>query len=275
MSVLYIVPTPIGNLNDMVPRAVTTLQHVDIIAAEDTRHSAYLFKHFNITAPAQAYHEHNEAQMTPQLIDKLKQGLSVALISDAGTPLVSDPGYKLVRAAHDASIKVVPIPGAVAAMAALSASGLPSDSFSFEGFLPQKSSRRVAALESLKAETRTLIFYESTHRITDMVSDLAEVFGANRDACVCREISKQYETIKKAPLAELLEWMSEDTDQQRGEFVVLVAGASKQSDNIEIDPFQLVEKLAAVLPPNKAAAFVADISDQSKRTLYQFLMDQK
>lgn len=275
MSVLYIVPTPIGNLNDMVPRAVQVLQQVDLIAAEDTRHSAALFRHFDIRTQAVPYHEHNESEQAERLLAHLSQGKTLALISDAGTPLVSDPGYRLVSEAQTAGFRVVPIPGAVAAMAALSASGLASDRFCFEGFLPAKSAKRQAALKLLSQETRTIIFYESTHRIVDMVTDLIEVFGGDRNVCVAREISKQFETIKTALAGEILTWMQADSNQQRGEFVVIVGGAQVDCAAPSIDAFDLVLKLAGSLPPNKASALAAEISGLPKRELYQYLMDNK
>lgn len=275
MSVLYIVPTPIGNLDDMVPRAVSVLQQVDVIAAEDTRHSATLMRHFSISTPMVAYHDHNEGTQTEYLMAKLANGEAIALISDAGTPLVSDPGYRLVSAAVERGYQVVPIPGAVAAMAALSASGLPSDRFAFEGFLPSKSSKRVEALRALRSASHTLIFYESSHRIVDSINDMTAVFGNSRRACIAREITKKFETIKTAQFADLSDWLASDSNQQRGEFVVLVEGADGSVSEAEINAFDLLTKLAKHLPPNKAAALAADITGQSKRVLYQWLLDQK
>lgn len=268
-------PTPIGNLSDMVPRAVQVLQQVDVIAAEDTRHSAPLMRHFDIGTPMWAYHDHNEEEQAERLVALILEGKSVALISDAGTPLVSDPGFRLVEKATQAGVKVVPIPGAVAAMAALSASGLPSDRFVFEGFLPAKAAKRVSALEALLSETRTLIFYESSHRILDTLQAMHDVFGEERKVCVAREITKQYETIKTAALSDLVVWMQADSNQRRGEFVVLVEGGAERASGNGIDPYVLVQKIAKQLPPNKAAALAADISGLPKRELYQWLMDNK
>lgn len=194
---LFVVATPIGHLDDISYRAINVLKSVNIIAAEDTRTSAQLLKHFNIQTPLTACHDHNESNKIDQLIQRLKNGEDMALISDAGTPLISDPGFKLVRAAQEHHIQVIPVPGACAAIAALSAVGLPSDRFSFEGFLPSKQSQRLLALHKLKDETQTMIIYEAPHRIVACLKDMAEVFGAERPVGFAREITKTFETIKK------------------------------------------------------------------------------
>src|SRR5690606_13608454 len=226
-GILYVVATPIGNLADMVPRAVETLQTVAVIAAEDTRHSARLLGHFDINTPTLAYHDHSDEQRTEQLLKRLRDGEDVALISDAGTPLISDPGYRLVRAARQQGSRIVPIPGACAVIAALSVAGLPSDKFSFEGFLPAKQVARQSLLRSLQQETRTLIFYEAPHRVLETVQDMCAVFGPDREVVMAREITKTFETIKSAPVAELAQWIAADTNQTRGEIVLLVHGAAK------------------------------------------------
>lgn len=270
-GILYVVATPIGNLGDITQRAQQTLQEVDLIAAEDTRHSGRLLSHFGITTRCIALHEHNERDAAAGLIERLSQGLSIALISDAGTPLISDPGYYLVREVQQAGYRVVPIPGASALIAALSVSGLPSDRFSFEGFLPPKLEARRRALDALAREPRTLIFYESTHRILDSINDMAEILGPQRPAAVVRELTKTFETVKRATLAELCEWMAADNNQQRGEFVVLIQGyeGEQSMERVEIDPQQLLKELMELLPPKKAAAVASKLTGLKKNALYE------
>lgn len=273
-SALYVVATPIGNLGDMVPRAVETLQTVAVIAAEDTRHSSRLLEHFHIRTPLVAYHDHSDGTATQKLIDRLLAGESVALISDAGTPLVSDPGYQLVAAARAVGIRVVPIPGACALIAALSASGLPSDRFSFEGFLPAKHGARATRLESVKQETGTLIFYEAPHRILDCLNHMAEIFGPDRQAVVARELSKTFETFLSGSLAELVERVGADSNQQRGEIVLLVRGAPKQLEqSLSPDAMRIMRLLAAELPPKKASALVEQIAGVKKKLVYQWYVE--
>ena len=274
MSQLYIVPTPIGNVDDMVPRAVSVLQQVDIIAAEDTRHSRHLLNMFDIKTKLVAYHEHNEQTQTEHLLTQLQAGLNIALISDAGTPLISDPGYRLVKRAVESDITVIPIPGPVAAMVALSASGLACDRFTFEGFLPAKRGKRVAQLQALKNESCTVIFYESPHRVLSVIEDMLDVFGAVRRVSVARELTKQFETIKTARLDELLAWMQADSNQQRGEFVLLVEGVEQAPGKQSIDAQTLAERLAEELPPNRAAAITAELCGLNKRDVYQMLLDK-
>ncbi|WP_226665777.1 16S rRNA (cytidine(1402)-2'-O)-methyltransferase [Microbulbifer aggregans] len=275
-ALLYIVATPIGNLADMVPRAVEVLQSADLVAAEDTRHSQRLFSHFNIETPLAAYHDHSDDQRTEWLLGQLEGGKTVALISDAGTPLISDPGYRLVRVARERGIQVVPIPGACAFVAALSAAGLPSDRFTFEGFLPAKSQAREKALQKLAGEERTMVFYEAPHRVADTISAMAEIFGAEREAVIAREISKAFETIHLAPLAELSTWVREDPNQQRGEIVLLVRGAEPQKTS-ELDPesLRVMQLLMGELPPKRAAAIAAEITGVNKKALYNWSLEQK
>ena len=272
-GILYIVATPIGHLDDMTVRAVEVLKTVDMIAAEDTRHSRYLLDHFGIDNRVVAYHEHNETDSANGLIQELLSGKSIALISDAGTPLISDPGYVIVSKAHAAGLRVVPIPGASALITALSASGLPSDRFYFEGFLPAKSGARSAVLESLKNISCTLIFYESPHRIMECLTDMQSVFGAEREAVLARELTKTYETIKKDSLSGLVTFLTTDTVQQKGEFVLLVSG--KQVDkNAEIteEAKKILAILSSELPLTQAAKIAAKMTGLKKSILYDFML---
>ena len=265
---LWIVATPIGNLEDLSPRARDVLANVDLIAAEDTRHSAPLLRHFGIGTRCVALHEHNERDASDDLVARMCAGTSIALISDAGTPLISDPGFRLVRAAREAGIDVSTVPGPCAAIAALSIAGLPSDRFVFEGFLPPKSSARRSHLESLRGETRTLIFYESSHRILDTLRDAASVFG-ERHAAVARELTKLYETVLDGTLPALCERIAADTDQQRGEFVVLIAGSSEDAAAARlIEGKRVFELLRDELPPGRAAKLASEISGAPRNALY-------
>ncbi len=272
---LYIVATPIGNLSDISERAVQILKQVDLIAVEDTRHSGKLLQHSGVSTPMQALHEHNEAKKVEQLIELLAAGKSIALISDAGTPLISDPGYQLVKAAIDAGIKVSPVPGASALIAALSASGLPSDAFIFEGFLPNKSAGRLKKLEALADESRTLIFYEAPHRIIDCLEDMQQVFGAERVAVVARELTKTFETIKKDSLENLLSWIKADSNQQRGEFVLLIQGQEKAATTVNAEAERILDILLQELPLKQASQLAARITGIKKNTLYQIGLNKK
>ena len=266
---LWVVATPIGNLDDLSARAREVLCDVELIAAEDTRHSAALLKHIGSDAPTFALHEHNEREASAQLVQRMRDGATIALISDAGTPLVSDPGYRLVRAAREAGITVSPLPGACAAIAALSVAGLPSDRFVFEGFLPAKSAARRAQLETLRAETRTLIFYESSHRIAAALDDFAAVFGGGRRAVIARELTKLFETVLDGTLAELVARVAADANQQRGEFVLLIAGAEEDADAARlVEGRRIFELLRRELPPSRAAKVAAEISGASRKLLY-------
>ena len=266
---LFVVATPIGHLDDMTFRAIDTLKSVYIVAAEDTRQSAQLFKHYNITTPLTACHDHNESNKIEQLIEMLKSGKNVALISDAGTPLISDPGFKLVRAAQDHGIRVTPVPGACAAIAALSAVGLPSDRFSFEGFLSSKSSQRMSQLEKLKDETQTLIFYEAPHRILDCVKDMVAIFGEDRPVGFAREITKTFETIKKMTLKDLVAFIEQDHHQQKGEIVLVVGGNPEQKDLDQEKLDHLLNRLLQDLSVKAASQLAADLTGIKKKVAYQ------
>lgn len=270
-GVLYVVATPIGNLEDWSPRAVATLRRVALILAEDTRHSGRLLQHFDIATPLQALHEHNEGARAEGLVARLAAGDDLALISDAGTPLISDPGYRLVAAVQAAGLTVAPVPGACAAIAALSAAGLPSDRFVFEGFLPAKSASRRERLRALADESRTLIFYEAPHRIAECVADMAAELGPARRVTLAREITKAFETIRQLPLADMRDWVAQDANQQRGEIVLVLEGAPAPSaaDTDWREADRILGILMAALPPRQAAALAADITGLKKNALYE------
>jgi 16S rRNA (cytidine1402-2'-O)-methyltransferase len=274
---LFIVATPIGNLDDLAGRALKVLRGVALIAAEDTRHSLRLLQHFGISTPVFACHEHNERSHSARFIERLQAGEDVALISDAGTPLISDPGYHLVRQARAAGIPVVPVPGPCALVAALSASGLPSDRFVFEGFLPAKSVARQARLQELAEESRTLIFYEAPHRILASLQAMREIFGEQRQAVLARELTKAFETIKGLPLGQLCQWVAADANQQRGECVVLVAGGQAEPDDaaVHAQALQVLDLLLAELPLKRAAALAAQITGVRKNLLYQAALERQ
>lgn len=267
-GVLYVVATPIGNLEDISPRALKVLSAADIVAAEDTRHSGTLLSHFGIRTQLVSLHEHNEAERAAWLIERLKAGEDVALVSDAGTPLISDPGFDLVRAARKAGLSVSPIPGACALVAALCVSGLPTDRFVFEGFLPSKSAARRERLTLLAAETRTLVFYESVHRLKESLSDMAEVFGAERVSVLARELTKLYEGVREASLGELARWVETDAAAGKGEVVILVAGAAAAEGAADADADQVLKALLVELPVKQAAALAAEITGLKKNQLY-------
>ena len=271
-GILYIVATPIGNLQDITQRALDTFAQVDLIAAEDTRHSGLLLSHYGIKKPFFALHDHNEQEKAHILVEKLKQGSYIALISDAGTPLISDPGFHLVRQCREAGIRVVPLPGACAAITALCASGIASDRFCFEGFLPAKSKARKDKLENIAEEDRTLIFYESTHRILDTLEDMQLVLGEERYIVLSREITKTWETITGNRIKNLREWLLEDLNRTKGEMVLIVEGKPKSDNNDEISPqaVKALELIAEELPLKKAAAIVAELYGYKKNALYQF-----
>ncbi|AJA44692.1 16S rRNA (cytidine(1402)-2'-O)-methyltransferase [Frischella perrara] len=275
-STLYIVATPIGNLGDITLRAIETLKNVDLIAAEDTRHSGLLLQHFAIEGRLYPLHDHNEQQKTEALIEKLKSGLSIALISDAGTPLINDPGYHLVKACYQNQITVVPVPGACAAITALSVSGLPTDRFCYEGFLPAKSKARIDLLTQLKQEPRTVVFYESTHRILDSLQDMLNVYGPEKIVVLAKELTKSWETIIHSPLKDLIEWLKADDNRRKGEFVLIVEGYDKVNEQ-EIDPdaIKLLNRLQQEIPLKKAAGIVAEIYGLKKNQLYQLGLEQK
>jgi 16S rRNA (cytidine1402-2'-O)-methyltransferase len=258
----------------MVPRAINILQTVDLIAAEDTRHSRKLLDHFGISSDITAYHDHTTEAKREALLRLLSEGKSLAVISDAGTPLISDPGFKLVQQARAAGVTVVPVPGPCAAIVALSASGLPCDRFSFEGFLPAKASARRKALESLRDETRTLVFYESSHRIVASVTDMAAVFGVNRQAVIARELTKLYETIQGDTLQGLMAWLAASADNCRGEFVVVVSGAEAVVADDLAEGLRVARLLAESLSASQAAELAARITGCGRRAIYQALLQE-
>ncbi|MDQ7986434.1 16S rRNA (cytidine(1402)-2'-O)-methyltransferase [Pseudomonas sp. G34] len=274
---LFVVATPIGNLDDLSARALKVLGAVTLIAAEDTRHSARLMQHFGIGTPLAACHEHNERDEGNRFIERLLAGDDVALISDAGTPLISDPGYHLVRQARAAGVRVVPVPGACALIAALSAAGLPSDRFVFEGFLPAKTVGRRARLELVREEPRTLIFYEAPHRILECLQDMRDVFGGERQALLARELTKTFETLQGLPLDQLCEWVAADANQQRGECVVLVAGWQAPEDEaaVSVEALRVLDLLLAEMPLKRAAALAAQITGVRKNLLYQAALERQ
>ncbi|UAW98992.1 16S rRNA (cytidine(1402)-2'-O)-methyltransferase [Halopseudomonas nanhaiensis] len=272
---LHIIATPIGNLQDISSRALDVLRSVSLIAAEDTRHSARLLQHFGIQTPTTACHDHNERDKSERLVQRMLAGESMALISDAGTPLVSDPGYHLVRQARAAGVRVSPVPGACALIAALSAAGLPSDRFAFEGFLPAKAHARRLRLEGLASESRTWMLYEAPHRLLECLEDMLDVLGGDRQVVLARELTKTFETIKGAPLAELVEWVRGDSDQQRGECVLVVEGASQRDEealNPEVE--RVLDILLEELPVKQAAALAARITGEKKNRLYQLALER-
>lgn len=272
---LYIVATPIGNLGDMTERALEVLQNVSIIAAEDTRHSGLLLQHYSIKKPMISLHQHNEQQRSEMLLEKLQQGESIALISDAGTPLISDPGYRLVSLIKQHNIQVVPVPGSCALVAALSASGLASDRFCFEGFLATKKSTRLQQLENLAAESRTMIFYESPRRLAATLTDLIDVFGEQRQACIARELTKLHETINTQTLAELLTWVENDPQQQKGEAVLLVSGVEQTSNTDDAEIERVMSILVAEMPSKQAAKVGAKLLNINKNAAYDVALSLK
>jgi 16S rRNA (cytidine1402-2'-O)-methyltransferase len=269
---LYIVATPIGNLEDLTPRARQTLATVDLIAAEDTRHTGRLLSHIGVKTPQKAVHDHNESDVVPALIQMLTDGKSIALVSDAGTPLVSDPGYRLVAAAHANGIAVSPVPGASSVIAALSVAGLPSDRFCFEGFAPNRAGARMSWLQQFANETRTLVFLESVHRIGDSVRDMVAVFGAGRQAFVGRELTKMHEQCVQGTLAEIAAQLAAKTIPEKGEFVVIVAGAEEQA-GAAYETDRLLRELSAHLPARTAAAIAARLTGERKNALYTRLLE--
>ena len=265
---LHVVATPIGNLADLSPRALETLRTVAAVCAEDTRHTRQLLAHFGIERPLLALHEHNEADVADRLVARMLGGDSLALVSDAGTPLVSDPGFRLVRAAREAGVRVSPVPGPSAIIAALSVAGLPSDRFSFEGFLPAKAGARRERLAALAGETRTLVFYESSHRIADTLADCVAAFGGERPAVLARELTKLFETVLDGSLAALRARVDADANQRKGEFVLLVQGAAEDADARVAEGRRVYALLAAELKPSLAAKLAAEITGAPRRALY-------
>ena len=265
---LHIVATPIGNLGDISARALEVLAAVDAICAEDTRHTRQLLAHFAMERPLLALHQHNEDAQAAQLVARLQAGESLALVSDAGTPLVSDPGFRLVRAARAAGIRVSPVPGACAAIAALSVAGIASDRFAFEGFLPAKTGARRERLARLAAETRTLIFYESAHRIEESLADFVAAFGHDRPAVLARELTKLFETVLDGDLATLLAAAQTDPNQRKGEFVLVLEGIGDDTEAKLVEGRRLYLKLSGHLPPSTAAKLAAELSGAPRKALY-------
>ena len=273
---LYIVATPIGNQSDFSPRAIEVLQGVDKIAAEDTRHSARLLKEFAISTHCVALHEHNERQYADKLIEEILRGKNIALISDAGTPLVSDPGYWLVNRAHQQQIKVVPVPGPCALIAALSASGLSASRFCFEGFIPVKKGQRQHFFEQRQTEPRTLIFYEAPHRIQESLTDMRTVFGPERIIVLARELTKKFETIKRTTIGQLAEWVTADENQQKGEIVLLLEGFTRtDTEMLSQEHERILRLLLAELPLKQAVKLAVEICGEKKKKMYNFALQIK
>ncbi|MEM6998874.1 MAG: 16S rRNA (cytidine(1402)-2'-O)-methyltransferase, partial [Pseudomonadota bacterium] len=272
-AVLYIVATPIGNLADMSERAIDVLKQVDLIAAEDTRHSNTLLERYGINTKVCAYHEHNEDKVTQQLIEQIKTGESIALISDAGTPLINDPGYKLVAMAHDNQIQVIPIPGPSAIITALSASGLPTNKFIFEGYLPAKSEARKTRLNELLNESRTLVFYEVPHRVVESLKIMQEIFGAERRVTIARELTKQFEQIVRDRLSAINEKFENEEIKIKGEFVLIVEGAEQVTIS-DGEVLRINQILSEKLPPKEAAGLTAKITGKKKNEVYQLALKE-
>lgn len=264
---LYIVATPIGNLEDLSPRAQRILSAVDLILAEDTRHSARLLRTFDIRTRTLAFHENNEERMTGRIISRLAAGSSVALIADAGTPLISDPGFKLVRQAHAQNIPVSPVPGPAALIAALSAAGVAPGKFLFEGFAPARAEARRKRMSALAGAAHTLVFYETPHRIKAFLADAATIFGTGREACIARELTKKFETIRQGTLGGLIEWMEQDPDQGRGEFVVIIAGAGEEHTDIA-ELTALLKVLLKSLSLKQAVQIATQLTGAPRNEIY-------
>ncbi len=271
-SALYIVATPIGNLEDLSPRAKAVLENVDLIVAEDTRHSKPMLNKFGIETKVRAYHDHNEREQTPVLIEQLQSGASIALISDAGTPLICDPGYHLLLAAHAEKIKVIPVPGPSALISALSVAGFSSEKFVFEGYLPARKTARQQRLQQLKDETRTLVFYEAPHRILASIEDAIICYGSERQAVIAKEISKQHENIQRGTLSELLDWLHSDKDLTKGEFVVVIQGDKTSQFDIH-EASRILKILLADHSVKQAAKLTSEIMQGNRNDIYKLAMD--
>lgn len=272
---LYIVATPIGNLGDISQRAIDTLTQVDIIACEDTRHTKKLLSAFSITNKTFSLHDHNERQKQEYIAELLSSGKNVALVSDAGTPLISDPGFHIVRFCREHGFNVSPIPGACAAISALSAAGLPTDRFSFEGFLPSKTGARKAILSSLANEARTMVFYDAPRRAIDTVQDIVEVLGGERTIVIARELTKTFETIYSDTASSILAWLSQDPNQLKGEMVLIIEGAPEKEGQLTPEVENTLKLLLNELPPKKACAITAEIYGLNKKALYELALSYK
>ena len=268
---LAIVATPIGNLGDISERAIATLAEADLVAAEDTRHTGRLLQHLGLSKPLFALHDHNERAQVDNLLDRIQNGQRVALVSDAGTPLISDPGFLVVRRAHERGLRVIPIPGSCAAIAALSVSGLPTDRFVFEGFLPAKKAARLARLQALSTENRTLVFYESPHRLLVSLVAMLEVFGGERPVMLARELTKTFETLYSQTLASLVTRAQGDDNVARGEMVIVVGGApdNVKAETTALETERLLMRLLQELPVKAAVKVVADLTGEPRNELYQ------
>jgi len=273
---IYVVATPIGNLGDMTTRAIEVLSSVDLILAEDTRHSIPLLRHFQIQTRCQAFHEHNEISVAASVCERVKQGESVAIISDAGVPLISDPGFPLVRMAHENKLPVVSIPGACAAISAISVAGLATDRFTFEGFLPAKSGAKRKVLETLLDESRTMIFYESPRRVIDTLKIMLELFGENRQAVLARELTKLFETVHKASLPELLHFVESDSNQVKGEIVLLLEGIQKEeTDEDEEELKRILSVLLEELSVKQAVSIAMNLKNLKRNQVYPIALELK
>lgn len=273
---IYVVATPIGNLGDMTTRAIEVLNSVDLILAEDTRHSMPLLRHFQIQTQCQAFHEHNEKSVAESVCERVRQGESVAIISDAGVPLISDPGFPLVRMAHEYKLPVVTIPGACAAISAISVAGLATDRFSFEGFLPSKAGTKRKVLETLLDEPRTMIFYESPRRVIETLRIMVELFGEDRQAVLARELTKLFETVHKAPLRELLEFVESDSNQVKGEIVLLLEGIQKEAtDEDEAELKRILSILLEEVSVKQAVSIAMKLKGLKRNQVYPLALKLK
>lgn len=273
-GVLYVIATPIGNLQDISSRAIEKLNEVDLILAEDTRHSKHLLEHFGIKATMHSYHEYNERESVPNLLNLIQQGKSIALISDAGTPLVSDPGFQLVKSAHERNIRIIPVPGPSALITALSIAGIAVDKFIFEGFLPEKTQARKKRMEILADETRTIVFYEAPHRILEFLDDASHIFGDDRTVCLCRELTKIYETIKRDSLKNILTFIRSDRLQQKGEFVIIIAGRENRKIADDTEFLRIINILLKHdVSIKQASAIVAEITGGRKNKIYKLALE--
>lgn len=272
-AALYVVATPIGNLEDITYRAVRLLAEADLVVAEDTRRSRILLEHYDIRQPMISLHEHNEQERIPELLNRLSSGESMALISDAGTPLISDPGYRLVREAASAGVPVIPVPGPSSVTAALCVAGLPTDRFAFEGFLPARPGNRRKQLGGLAGEPRTLVFFESSHRIEACLADMRETFTGARQAVICRELTKQFETVLRGSLDELIARLEQSARQRKGEFVIVIEGAREPGESL--DSMDLARQLLEYLPASQAARVAARVVGGNRRDIYERLQPRE